>query len=1217
MIAILAACFALSSSSVAAAPPAAAPVPGLQAAEAALAGHPLDPTRRLALGVALLQAPGRQDEGLEVLRWLIEDRGTAAGFEGGAVASRIAAQQAVTARLLEAPPRRSWERVYKAVLVDAGPREAALLRERLVAIATLPKPPTVQPAVTPVRDPAAAWLAAPDDAGIARLWGEACVGSGDMKGAMAPLSVVLDAWPADRAVLGLHSKAAIASGQAEAALERVRRAVAAAPDAKARDTLIADLVAVAVVAAEQEKAAEHQPAALANYLTALALRPRSASVVLGAAGLEWQAQQLEAAWELYRWGLTLEPGRVDALLGAVTVGLGAGHDDEARLLLEGVRSSDPRVAALRASVERAERAHDARAAVRAGDAERAVAEFQTLLEEGRAEPEFFHGLADALASLGRYDEAILAWREAFRLDPGDAWAVVGEANALVVLQRPAEALGRLTEAFPVDPPPGAANERARVEARAWRMQGDAARAVGDRAGALERYAQALRAAPDVWGCVAVAGLYLEDHQPSLALAFYDEALGYAAGEDVAIAGKALALEALGQPTEALALLDQQIARAPSEVNRAARADLAPRVVVAQAMRARVAGNLAAAQQELTQALETGRKTAGLYAALAVVDLDLGEVDGAVEAALRGMATDPGDAWARAMVVSAGRACGCTSRLLDVLEGSAKLHPGEAATRDLNEALLDAALQEASRRHHDGREVEAVAALQRADRLADRPELASRVGGGWLALGRGREALVVFERALTSDPDDVVALIGRAGASEALGRLAAAENALARDFARLKDPRLGIALADVQRRRGRYPLAAHVLADLETTVSIPAPGAGVAAGPSLPALPLPGGGPPPVAPPPTQPPATVLDVSADKERVSAEIARHRAPRVSAAVAVLSRGFPGAVGLDALLVPLDTGPSPAGPVRLNLELVPIHLSDSAGTDDGVAASLGLATPDARLLSFNARLGTSPIGFQGGVYPTWSARLAARPLPAWSVGLVTGRAPRADSRVSWAGEIYPATGQLFGRVSEIWGQLWTSWSPPHADLGLSGRGGYVEGIGVAPNPFGEGVVWAGRTFPVGEVNLRTGVDGVAFGYARREDEFVPGHGGYFSPSLFVLGLARLDADYKRDRVGLCAGVGVGPRYQPGGATAFAGSGVAAIGTAHVGLAVRLAARWDLALDSRGQLGTDGWHQIGAMGRLVWGVPTTLPGAPSLSTLAAPGLALPADGQACTVAP
>jgi hypothetical protein len=112
-------------------------------------------------------------------------------------------------------------------------------------------------------------------------------------------------------------------------------------------------------------------------------------------------------------------------------------------------------------------------------------------------------------------------------------------------------------------------------------------------------------------------------------------------------------------------------------------------------------------------------------------------------------------------------------------------------------------------------------------------------------------------------------------------------------------------------------------------------------------------------------------------------------------------------------------------------------------------------------------------------------------------------------------------------------------------------------------------------------------------------------------------VDLDYKRERIGVCAGIGGGPRYQQGGTNAFAGSGTAGIGTAHLGLALRLAARWDLSLDSRGQLGTDGWHQVGALGRLVWGVPTTLPGAPSLSTLAAPGIALPADGQACTVSP
>ena len=306
-----------------------------------------------------------------------------------------------------------------------------------------------------------------------------------------------------------------------------------------------------------------------------------------------------------------------------------------------------------------------------------------------------------------------------------------------------------------------------------------------------------------------------------------------------------------------------------------------------------------------------------------------------------------------------------------------------------------------------------------------------------------------------------------------------------------------------------------------------------------------------------------------------------------------------------------------MRLDIEVVPVHLDDVNGTDDAVTASIGLATPEARLLGLTARAGISPIGFQGGVYPVWSARLVARLAPNLVLGVQTDRAPRADSRTSWAGTVSATSGNTFGRVSELDGRAWLSWNPPRADLGLSLRGGFVDGLGVDPNPFGEGVLWLGRTSPVGPLDVRAGLDGVGLTYARDESGFVEGQGGYFSPSLFLLGLARLDADLSTDAAAFCAGAGVGPRYQAGDANGFGGSGVALDGTAHLGFGVRLARRWDLTVDGRGQLGTDGWHQLGGYANLAWGVPTNLPGAPPLSTLAAPGLALPNEHQVCRVGP
>lgn len=1174
----------------------------------ALAQHPLDPVLQLQLARALEAQPDRREEAMEILRGLIG---------AGAPAQVVdEARRLLITRLVAEPVHRAWEPLYRVALIGAPPFEAVTLRAHLAAIAGMGRGPSAsQPHVKAGADPHAAWVAAPADAALARAWAEASVASGDLEGALVPLGVVLDAWPADRVVLGLHTRAAITAGKVDLAILRTRQAVAGAPDAKSRDALLGDLVALEMVAGEQQKAALAQDEALTSYLTALAVRPRSLDVVLGAAGLAWQSEDLEGAWALYNRALVLHPGHVDALLGAVTVGLSVGHDDEALRLIEAVSSRDPRVLTLRASVERANRAKDARAAARAGDAEAAAAAFQALLDSGPPEAEYFHGLADALSSLGHTEEAILAWRQALRLDPGDAWAVVGEANALVSLGRRQEARDRLAAGFPLTAPPGAEDERRRVLGRSWRLDAEAARALGDPVGALEAYRQALSAFPEVWACVGVGGLYLEDGQAQRALDFYDEALRLGPGEDAAVEGRALALEALGRPTEGLAVLDAQIAAMPSDASREARERLAPRVAVAQAMGKREAGDLAGAEKLLVDAITHSRASADLYAALSVVTLDQGNVNAAVRDAKAALAEDGSSAWARQVMIAAGRACRCTAKLMPALQAAVDAHAGDAALIDLEEARLDAAVQSALADHQAGRVGEAVATLREAEHLARTAQQLTRVGGAWLGISRGREAQAVFQRALALNPDDVDALIGRAGAMAMLSHLAAAVGALSRDFERLGDGRLGLALARLQQQRGQYPAATRTLARVQTPVVLPVPPAPVVTRVLLDAIPLPSGRaftePPPL---PLAVPAT-LDLEGERDLVSRELARQRAPRATAGFGVVTRGgLPGWSGLTAVVTPIDTGPSPAGPIRLDIEVVPVHLDDVDGTDDGVTASLGFATPEALLLGITARAGISPIGFAGGVYPVWSARLVARLAPGLVLGVQTDRAPRADSRASWAGVVYPATGQLYGRVSEIDGRLYTSWTPPRADLGISARGGYVEGIGVTPNPFGEGVIWAGRTFPAGIVDIRAGADGIAIAYAQREDGFLPGEGGYFSPPLFLLGLARVDADLHADSVAVCAGAGVGPRYLAGDSTGFGSSGLALTGTGHVGVGVRLAPRWDLTLDGRGQVGTDGWHQFGGYARLAWGVPTTLPGAPALSTLAAPGLALPGDGQGCS---
>lgn len=1179
----------------------------------ALANNPLDPALQLDLARRLGAQPERIEESVEILGNLLNAKPVAEE-----------ARSLLVEALLAAPAQRTWVSLYRAASAGADPEDAKRLNALIQTAGRMGAAPSVTQPLTPAgSDPRGAWAAAPNDSTLARQAAEAAIAAGDLAGALAPLDVVLDAWPADRIALGMHASAATAAGQPERSLARLQAALRLAPNARSRTALMNDLITITVIAGEKHKVDGASDDALRDYLTATAIRPSSADVLRGAAGLAWQLQHLEGAWLLYNRVLTLKPNDVDALMGAVTLGLALGHDEATHRLITAAASNtesskDPRVQTLRLVEAIAARAATARSAARAGDDAAAAAEFERLIKKGPPEAMYFHGLADALSALGRKEEAAVAWEQAVRLDPTDAWASIGAANALIDVGRTEDARALLASAPPGEPAPGAGIERLRTLARAWRLDGDNARTAAKPEVALTAYAAALDAYPETWACEGLASLYLASQQPEVALAFYEEALRFSPNEPTAVEGRALALEALGRAQEGVEALDALLAVAPSELLQKSRSALAVRATVQGAMRLRDDGDLVGATGLLSAAVESGAASADLYAAVAAVALDTKDVQAAGAASQQALLLDPASAWGRKSILAVGRACNCSTSLLPPLSAAVQAAPSAEATLDRNEAEMDAATQTGIEKYRDGRTSQAVDAMVEADALALTAEQYIRVGGGWMTLDRGAEAMRCFEIALASDPDDVDAIIGRAGALAMIAHLADAERSLAEESTRLGDARLGLALARMQLDRGNYASATRTLDQTPDSYTLPAARAQGRTVAALDIVPLPSGRSIDPAPEtaPTRPKR--VDVTDEKDALRQEIKQQRSFRGSVGVAVVNRGgLPGWSGLTAVITPVVAGPIPVGPVRIDVEAVPVHLEDVDGNDDGLAASVGIATPEASLLGLTARVGVSPIGFEGGFYPVWSARLVTRLAPRLALGIQTDRAPRADSRTSWAGAISPSTGQVFGRVSEVDGRAYLSWTPPETDVGASLRAGYVEGIGVQPNPFGEAVVWAARSVSTPGVTVRGGVDGIASTYQEREDDFIPGQGGYFSPPLFLLAIARADVNIHSRTTAFCAGVGIGPRYLGGEGTGFGATGIALTGTGHAGLATRLSPKLALVIDGRGQLSSDGWHQFGALARLGWGVPTTLSGAPSLSTLAAPGLALPGESGICTVSP
>lgn len=1012
-------------------------------------------------------------------------------------------------------------------------------------------------------------------------------------------------WWSGAAVAALP--APVVAALAEAPLDpRAQLGLAAALAAEARDDEAAGIWEAWLGASDPAVAMEAR-VSLARWLARAPARPALEGLLEGAlrgpdlpetADLRARLEALRAAAE------TRTSGQSERAAVGVQVGAALDGGDLVGAL-----------AATRAAVATAPSA-DARAALlddlasvlvvsgeahkRAGDIDGAIADYAVAVSLRPSDAPRIRGLAGLLWQSGHLEGAWALYQRAFALDRDDP-ATLSAALAVGV------AAGHEQEAWALvvlAGPPGPEVEALRRAFERWRGIRDADAAA--RAGDLAAAEAGFRGLAEAWPVDARIRRGLADalvgvHRYEEALATWREAARLEPLDPWAVLGEANVLVKLGRAADARARLAQGF---PADAPAAAVAERRRIEGSAWKEEAERADDAAIAIEAYRQALRFDPDP-WVLVDIAFLYLEDGQPERTLAFADEVLARVPGHPGATQARLLALQALGRPAEVLAVLDAG----PGGAASSQgdvRTSAALDVAIAAARSAHREGRPHAAVLALRDARTHSALPWLTARLAGAWLDIGRPREALALYTTVLEGNPDDVDALIGRAAAWSALGRLLLAAETLEADFDRIGDARLGLALADVQTRRGTYAAAARTLARVEV---VPSPTAPVRR--TLPALPLPSGREVPAAAEP------LSELGGNRlADARATLAVHRAVRGSAGVLSLARGgAPGTAQIGALALPVEATTPPIGPVRVRVQVAPIRLYADTGTDDGVAATVGVLTPEGRRVSGNVHLGTSPIGFDGGVYPTWSARLTLRPARSLGVAFETVRAPRVDSRASWASEVYAPTGQRYGRASELSLGASLSWSTPTTNIGASGRTGWVEGIGVPPNPFGEGVFWAERRAEGERFGGTLSASGVAQAYTRRDDAFLPGQGAYFSPPLHLAGLAWADGHVRIGPARLCAGVGGGPRYLGGEPTPFASAGLGAVGTARLGAGVRVSERLSLSVDARGQLVSDGWHQLGAFGLLSWGVPAAPGDLRSSATLAAAGLALPSTGDACPV--
>lgn len=213
--------------------------------------------------------------------------------------------------------------------------------------------------------------------------------------------------------------------------------------------------------------------------------------------------------------------------------------------------------------------------------------------------------------------------------PGTAGATVGGATSTA------------TPAAPLPgPPPSAADAaaaKAKHDAAVAYNDGVAALKTKDLAGAVAKFEQAAAIDPKLAAAHAVlAGLYLEQHKPSDALAAADRALALEPGKPRVMMDRYLALKALGDRQRAAQALAELAASHPGS-------DIARDVAVslyneaADALHEKRTEDAAA---DLKRALEVDRTLEPAYGALANILLAKQDARGALEVADRWVAVAP-------------------------------------------------------------------------------------------------------------------------------------------------------------------------------------------------------------------------------------------------------------------------------------------------------------------------------------------------------------------------------------------------------------------------------------------------------------------------------------------------------------------------------------------------------------------------------------------------
>lgn len=1022
--------------------------------------------------------------------------------------------------------------------------------------------------------------------------------------ALQALAAVWESAAADVDVIATQAWAADAAHEPGRAVQAWRRHLATVQRPADWARALDRMAAVHVQQAEADKARGALGSAVDAYRVAVAADPTRIDRLQGLGGALWQAGDLAGAERVYRLAWAQRPQDLDSTRGLVALLRLLGQTGEAARVLQLSGVQDEALAELEAALEVDALTADARASLAAGRTGEALARYAALQDMYPGRPGLLHAQADALLIAERPAEAAAAYARAAALSPGDPWLVLGEARAWIAAGDLPRARARRAAVPPTDDA-AVQRELAALGRALTRAEAAAALAAGDAEAAIAAYRTLLADDPaDADTAAALGGLYLSRWQAAPARAWFEEALRLDASRVDAERGLVRVALVAGDLDAAEARAAALVAAHPGPAQLSLVGEIERRRAIEGAAAAAARGDTLLAERLLLDAQELWPGHPELRVAEADLAFAAGDATAAWRTVTAVLRDAPADAAALAATRRMGPPLGRTAEVLSLHEravaAGAPPWIAEEAGHLRLQLALDKAVADASR----GKVAAARVAIESLQRRS--PPRGARAltayGDAWAAAGAPARAIAAYELALQQEPGAGAAVLGLARTLQAQGELAAAEVALDTQFARTGDAEAGVALAAVQRARGRASAARRTEAALRARAT--EEGVLLRAGPAPAPLPviLPPGVPPEAlaeaadAPASGQSPDSAARDALALGAPDADPDRRAAMDASAGFGwVLRPGPAGAQFLNAITAPLVVSVGFSGPLSLDAEAVPVVLDDGLRRAEGTAASVGVRAsggPGAASL----RVGSSPTGFATAPYLVWAAQASMAVGGGFSAGLETARAPVTDSLTAWAGA-FDAAGRPYGRVvdTHLGGQL--GWGGADGQsLGAIGRVGQSAGLGGMPVVPWWQLLGYGRAPLEDDAGrqLALAAEAIVVDHDVQVDGFGPGQGAFFTPGRFWSAMGKLEAGFQLEpgsRWAACLVGGAGPQQVRGERTLYLGPGLYLGYTAQAALQAALGGRWSLAAHAAhlGSLGA--WGQSWGQLQLRHGAPPAAP--------------------------